>query len=365
MATITYKCPSCGSPLIFDGKSQEMACNSCGNRFETETVQQVNSIEQEAQHQHEQINWDIENKPYSQEEAARTRSYSCSSCGSELITDETTVATNCAFCGSPSILPTQFSEKTRPVKIIPFTVTKEKATSMFHAYFKGKKLIPNLFLKNNTIDEIRQLYVPYWLFNCRANADITYNATQVRTYRSGQYRVTKTRHFLVRRAGTLDFQDLPVDASSKMDNKITESIEPYLMNGSIPYTPQTLSGALANRADVSTEESKRRADERIRSSTIDSFRSTVLGYESVVPRSTQIQIPDGKSIPVLFPLWHITTKKDGKTYTFAINGQTGELTCNIPYSKAKFFSWLFGLVGSITLAGFLIFLLLAYMGVLK
>ena len=178
MATLTYKCPSCGSPLEFDGRSQDMTCGSCGNSFETETVQQVNAIEQKTEKEPNSTNWQVEERPFSPEEAARTRSYSCSSCGAELLTDETTVATNCAFCGSPSILPTQFTQDTRPSVIIPFTVSKEQATAMFHNYFKGKKLIPNLFLRNNTIDEIRQLYVPYWLFTCQADAQITYNATQ-------------------------------------------------------------------------------------------------------------------------------------------------------------------------------------------
>ena len=49
MATLTYKCPSCGSPLVFDGRSQDMTCGSCGNSFETETVQQVNAIEQKTE----------------------------------------------------------------------------------------------------------------------------------------------------------------------------------------------------------------------------------------------------------------------------------------------------------------------------
>ncbi len=150
-----------------------------------------------------------------------------------------------------------------------------------------------------------------------------------------------------------------------MDNAITESIEPYHMDGAINFVPETLSGALANRADVSIEESKRRADQRIQSTTESAFRSTVVGYSSVIPRSTNIRIPDGKSVSALYPLWHITTKKENKVYTFAINGQTGELTCDIPFSKAKLFSWFFGIAGAITAGGFAVLLLLAYLGVLK
>lgn len=364
MSTLTYKCPSCGAPLEFDGYSQEMACDNCGNQFPTETVKQVDAIEKQTASSPDNSEWTVDAKPYSPEEAARTQAFSCSSCGAELITDETTVATNCAFCGSPSIIPMQFGEETRPTRIIPYLISKEKATGMFHDYFKGKKLVPNLFMKGNTIDEIRKLYVPYWLFDAQANADVTYNASQVSTFTSGKYRVTKTRHFLVRRAGTLDFRDLPVDASSKLDNSITESIEPFAMDASIAFSPETLSGSMANRADVDAEESKRRADNRIHKSTESAFRNTVAGYHAVIPRSVKIQVPDGRCSAVLFPVWLITTKKKDKTYTFAINGQTGELTCNIPYSLPKFLKWLFGLTGAFTLGGYLVATLLVSLGVL-
>lgn len=363
MQTLTYKCPSCASPLVYDGISREMTCGSCGNTFDLDTIQQFNAIEKQVESNAAEAVWNTSSGEYTKEDAARLKTFSCSSCGAQLMTDATTVATNCAFCGSPSILPTQFSPGTRPSRMIPFTVTKEQATAAFHNYFKGKKLIPNIFKTNNTISEIRQLYVPYWLFTCTADADISYRATSSSSYRQGEYRVTKTRHFLVRRAGTLDFKDLPVDASTIMPDPITESIEPYSMSDAIDFVPAALSGAQADRADVSPAESKRRADERIRRSTEDKFRSTVMGYDTVTPLSTGIRIPDGKCEPVLFPVWQITTTKNGQSYTFAINGQTGELTCNLPYSKSKYFLWLFGLTAGISAAGLLLFHLLRGTGV--
>ncbi|MGI6696750.1 MAG: hypothetical protein ACOX6O_11040 [Christensenellales bacterium] len=365
MSTITYKCPSCAAPLTYDGRAQKMVCGSCGNEFDVETVREVAKIESEDA-QHENMSWPVYEESFSAEEAAHTRQFSCSSCGAELFTDETTVATNCAFCGSPSIMPAQFTLGTKPEEIIPFLITKDQAERMFHDYFKGKKLIPNLFLQGrNVIEEIRQLYVPYWLFNCDADAKMTYRGTTVSTHRSGNYRITTTRHYLIRRAGTLSFQDLPVDASSQLDNRITESIEPFNNAQSIFFEPATLSGAQANRADVDTETCQQRANERVRSSTLDAFRQTVRGYASVTPQTASINYLNAQSRPVLYPIWHITTKKGDKTYTFAINGQTGELTCNIPWSKSKFFGRLFGAAAGIAAVGLGAAYALFSMGVLK
>lgn len=343
MSTLTYKCPSCGAPLEFDGRQQEMTCGSCGNTFDPQTIAAVNQIDREDAG-HEDMHWDMDEQGFTEQEKSQTKSFSCSSCGAQLFTEETTVATACAFCGSPSVIPTQFTDETRPERIIPFTVQKEKAESLFRNYFKEKKLIPNLFLRGpNQIDEIRKLYVPYWLFGCDADARMRYRGTTVSSHRSGQYMVTTTRHFLIHRAGTLSFHELPVDASVRLDNKISESLEPFNNREAISFAPHTLSGAQANRADMTTEECQERANARVKSTTDDAFRRTVSGYASVVPESSSIKILNGTSLPVLYPVWLITTKKERKTYTFAINGQTGEYTCDIPWSKGKFFGRMFSL----------------------
>jgi DNA-directed RNA polymerase subunit RPC12/RpoP len=349
MPTITYKCPSCASPLTFDGNAKEMTCSSCGNTFEVEGLKEAAEIEKQAQQVSQDKYWDIHDEAFSSDELKQAKTYSCSSCGAQLITDDTTVSTECAFCGSPSIIPDQFTPGTRPQNVLPFKIEKEKAEKLFSDYFKNKKLLPNIFKSDNRINEIHKLYVPYWLFNCKAFADIQYKATKVRTFRRGDYRITQTRHYLVRRAGTVDFKDLPINSSRKADSETTESLEPYNMDEGLAFTPAILSGAQASRADISAEESKKRADERIASSMQNTLRSTVVGYSSVIPTSTKLNIPKGMASPTLFPMWIITTNKDNKTYTFAINGQTGKLTCDVPISVPKAISWFIG-ISAISLA---------------
>jgi len=364
LETLTYKCPSCGAPLIYQGDQEALKCNNCGNTFEGETVRKVAEIDHDDA-QAPAADWDMPEKSFSQDEAARTKTYSCSSCGSQLMTDANTVATNCAFCGSPSIIPAQFIPGTRPDIIIPFKVQKSEAEAKFYSYFKGKKMIPNLFLKEkNRIEEIRQFYVPYWLFTCKADGRMTFDATRISASRQGQYMVTRTLHFLVRRAGTLDFKDLPIDASQQVNNDITETLEPFDAAAAIPFSPETLSGAMADRADVSPDTCKERANQRISNTISSALRATVQGYNAVITRTSSINIDKGNSNPALFPVWIITTKKEDKLYTFAINGQTGELTCNIPYSKAKFLSWTLGIAAGLSAAAYAIFVALTTMGVI-
>lgn len=366
MSTLTYKCPSCAAPLIYSGTQEEMTCHSCGNSFPAEAVRRVAEIEQaDAQAGARASGWDMQENEYRSDEVQQTKSYSCSSCGAELVTELSTVATNCAFCGSPSIIPAQFAPGTRPDIIIPFKVSKQEAESKFVDYFKKRKMIPNLFLKSrNRIEEIRQLYVPYWLFSCRADGRMSFDATRVSSYISGKYQVTTTQHYLVRREGSMDYVDLPIDSNSKVDNAISETLEPFHTSQAIPFSPETLSGAMANRADVTPQDCKQRADVRIHATTEAAFRASVRGYNSVRMRSGQVLVDQGKVRAALFPIWFITTKKEGQLYTFAINGQTGELTCNIPYSKSKFLGWMLGVAAAAFAIAFIAVTVLGTMGVI-
>ena len=333
MGTVSYNCPCCGAPLSFSGENEKLACAACGNQYEVEVIEAMNAPESG-----EGIHFDMPANSFDANE--EVQSYICKSCGAELITEGTTTATECPYCGSPTVLPDRINGGVKPEKVIPFVVTKEDAQKQFEDYFKGKRLMPNIFLNSrNRIADMRKLYVPYWLFDCDAEADIVYNAEKRRTERQGDWEIERTRHYAVRRRGSMSFENIPVDGSVKLDNKITESLEPYDLSKAVEFQPAVLAGAMADNADVNANECEGRAVERVENSVANTLRSTVTGYDSVTERSRNISAAGGKVTPVLMPVWLITTEKEGKTYTFAINGQTGKLTCDVPADKKKSFAW--------------------------
>jgi hypothetical protein len=119
------------------------------------------------------------------------------------------------------------------------------------------------------------------------------------------------------------FEHIPVDGSQKLDNMITESLEPYDMDAAVPFQSAVLAGAMADHADVDAEACIERVKERVSRSMEDALRGTVGAYSSVSVRSRNIHTEDGRATPVLLPVWLITTEKEDKVYAFAINGQTG------------------------------------------
>ncbi|MBR4039711.1 MAG: hypothetical protein IKJ11_06380 [Clostridia bacterium] len=335
MSTVAYQCPCCGAPLEYGAQSGKLECRACSNSYELDAIEAMHASEETGG-----IQFDMPTESFGAQEAAQMQAYICQGCGAELMTEETTTATQCPYCGSPTILPERIEGGVKPELVIPFTVSKEAAQQEFETYFKGKKLLPNVFLNSrNRIAEMRRLYVPYWLFDCSASGSATYDAQKRRVRREGDWEITETEHYLVSRSGAMDFSAIPVDGSEKLDNKITESLEPYDMSAAVAFAPAVLAGALADHADVKSADCEARARERVQSSMEQALRSTVTGYSTVNTRRQSFHAEGGKVTPVLMPVWLITTVKEGTTYTFAINGQTGKLTCDVPADGKKSFLW--------------------------
>ena len=196
MATTVYNCPCCGGPLKFSGESGKLECAACGNVYEPEALEMMNGAEGG-----DNITFASAAERFGAGESG-VQGYICKNCGAELMADETTTATECPYCGSPTILPDRIEGGVKPEKVVPFVVTKEQAHKQFEDYFKGKRLLPNIFLNGrNRISEMRRLYVPYWLFGCDARADVTYDAEKKRTEKRGEWEITRTAHYAGRRRG--------------------------------------------------------------------------------------------------------------------------------------------------------------------
>jgi len=332
---IVYTCPCCGAPLSYGAQSGKLECGACLNSYDAEALEAMRAPDEQGG-----VHFEMPKQTFDAEDEQQMQAYICQNCGAELMTEETTTATECPYCGSPTVLPERIQGGVKPEKIVPFVVTKEEAQQLFEDYFKGKHLLPNVFLTTrNRIAEMRRLYVPYWLFDCGAYGDIVYDAQRRHIRREGEWQIIDTEHYTVRRAGGMAFESIPVDGSEKLDNTITESLEPYDLSAAVPFQPSVLAGAMADHADVDASACESRVRERVEKSMEDALRATVSGYSSVTTRSRSIRSEGGRVTPVLMPVWLITTEKEDQVYTFAINGQTGKLTCDVPADTKKSLLW--------------------------
>lgn len=352
---IEYKCPCCGGKIEFDSKLQKMKCPFCDTEFDVETLKNYDDILKSDKAAPNEMNWD--EKPgcgWQDGETDNMSVYLCNSCGGEIVCDNTTSATHCPFCGNPVIITGKLTGSLRPDCVIPFKLDKEAAKAAFADHLKGKKLLPKAFRTDNHIDEIKGVYVPFWLFDTDSNARITYRATKVHTWSDDRYNYTDTRFYSVTRDGSVRFENIPVDGCSKIPNDLTESLEPFDFSQAEDFQTAYLSGYMADKYDVSSEECASIANERVRRSTESEFASTVLGYATVCPESVNIQLANGKKKYALLPVWLMTTTWNGKQYIFAMNGQTGKFVGDLPMDIGAYFKWLIGIAAIVCCAAFLL-----------
>ena len=120
-------------------------------------------------------------------------------CGAELICDETTAATSCPYCGNNTIIPGTFAGTQRPDWVIPFKSDKKDAVNALKSYYKGKVLLPGTFSNNNHLEEIKGVYVPFWLYSGDVEAQGRYEAKKDQVFRQGEYQITRSEHYAVER----------------------------------------------------------------------------------------------------------------------------------------------------------------------
>ncbi|MGI6239122.1 MAG: hypothetical protein ACOYI5_05785 [Christensenellales bacterium] len=341
MAGMEFKCPSCGGAIAFDSAAQQLKCPYCDSEFEIDALKAYDA--ELAGDPGDDLEWRMPDGSWTDDEAASMRAYTCNSCGGELLTEETTSATSCPYCDSPVALTGRLAGDLRPDVVVPFQLDKAAARDALVQHYAKKPLLPKSFKDENHIDELRGMYVPFWLFNADADARMRYRATRIRRWRDSKYDYTETSHFLVTREGDIGFENVPVDGSVKMPDDMMESLEPFDCEKAMPFSAAYLAGYLADRYDVDADSSIERANARVTRSAEQAFAATVQGYQSVTPDGGSIRLRDGGAKYALLPVWMLGTNWNGKRYTFAMNAQTGKFVGDdLPVDRRAYRRWFGG-----------------------
>ena len=352
MGNIEYKCPNCGGSLVFDATSQKVTCEYCGAEFEVSDVKEYNDAV--ATTREEDYSWDDSTEEFSSSELKNLNVYMCDCCGGQIVADDNTTATSCPYCGSPIILKGRLEGSLKPDYVIPFKNTSNDLVPMLDKFLKKKLFLPNSFKKFNEVEQVKGLYVPFWVHDADANGYVRFKGEIERKWTSGDYRYKEIKYYSIIRDGSLGFNKIPVDGSKSMPDDLMESIEPFDFNGAVKFDPVYLSGHLSEKYDVDKNEVLPRVNERIKNATVAQFRTTVKGYDEVKLDSASISLYNTRVSYCLYPVWTMATRYKNKSYLFAMNGQTNKMVGNLPCAGWKvlvsFLSWFLGLGGLIGLA---------------
>lgn len=338
--SVNYKCPNCTAPLSFLPGHDKVTCEYCGTEYEVRVIeemfQQKEAMAAQAADARD-ARWETEaaGNDWGEDEMAMLKAFTCSSCGAEIVSDGNTMATECCYCGNPTMLPQRFEGMLKPDYVIPFKKSKQDAVAALKNFYKGRRLLPSAFTSNNRVESIQAMYVPFWLFDTSTEAYATFRAERINVIETSNETITETSVYECLRAGSMEFERIPVDGSVKMDDAYMESIEPFDYSEMVEFSTAYLTGYLADKYDVDAEESAERADKRVENSAIGVLQETVTGYDTCKCTEQTVAKEHGKVSYAMVPVWILTTKYEGKPYTFMMNGQTGKVVGSLPYDKGK------------------------------
>lgn len=317
MAAITYKCPNCGGGLVFEPETQKYHCEYCLSDFELDQLEGVK-----------------EGEPPQEKE---TLMYQCPSCGASIVADETTVASFCYYCHNPIMLTGRVQGEFKPDYVVPFRIDREKALEIFSQWMEKKRFVPEAFYSKKQIETMTGVYFPYWLYSCKAKGDIRAQGRKLRVWTTGNMRYTETNIYEVNRQGAMDVDNVARSALRKANRKLVDSVLPYNMKEKREFAMGYLSGFMAENRDMEQQEFSQEVKDEVRQFALGSIREQLGEYDHLDIGSSRIELQEEEWKLALLPVWTLTyrDRAGGKIYYFALNGQTGKVSGELPVDSKK------------------------------
>lgn len=130
------------------------------------------------------------------------------------------------------------------------------------------------------------------------------------------------------------FDDIIIRASHALPKSRMEGLEPWDLGQLTPYNPEYLAGYNSEVYSISLEEGMREAREKMNAVIKRDIRFDIGGDRQRITHM-ETELSDISFKHILLPLWSAAYKFRGKTYRVLINGQSGAITGDRPYSVAK------------------------------
>lgn len=321
----TFKCKNCGGEAVFDPKTQKMKCLYCGSSFDID-----NSTVVKERDLSELIDggdvWD------------ETEVYQCKSCGAKEILSNQEVSVRCSFCGTSNIVKTEELPGLKPQGITPFKIPKEQANQIAVKWAKQKLYAPRSFKKSVKAEALHGIYNPVFTFDALTkssyNGTLGKNYTRYRFINGKRVAQTETRYFNISGFQDVTFDDLLVQASSKIPTGIIKDIEPFPTKVALEYRTEYLRGYPASTYDKSGSDCWNEC-KNIMDSTIERQILKRYDYDVKVRLAVNTTYLNEQYKYVLVPVYvgHYNYKK--KLYNFYINGFNGKIGGKTPVSAVK------------------------------
>lgn len=346
-----FPCAQCGASLRFEPGQARLSCQYCGHEQPIPQMDDATRVTAlQSLDYHEAVA-----QVLPPEEFEETRVVHCDTCGAEVQFEENVHSAECPFCASPVVTDTGTHRHIKPQAILPFRLTERDAQACMGKWLKGLWFAPSELAKYaRSTGKLNGLYVPYWAFDVATRSRYsgqrgTHYYVTVGSGKNAR-RERRTRWSSASGRVQRQFLDLLVIASQSLPRANARRLEPWTMADLQPYSADYLSGFRAEGYTVELPDGFDAAraimDEQIRAD----VRRDIGGDEQRIT-SLDTDYGNERFKHLLLPIWMAAYRYRGKSYRFIVNGQTGRVQGERPWSVWK-------IAGAVMLA--LAFLVIAF-----
>ncbi|MDO5436274.1 MAG: hypothetical protein Q4G19_07880 [Clostridia bacterium] len=310
-----YHCKGCGSPVVFDIRTQRLHCAACDGSMSVEEAERL--------------------EPAMAGNGMQGYSYTCPNCGGSLFSTESTAASFCSFCGSSVMLEERLTKQNKPDRIIPFRVTKEQCIENYREYIKGMFCVDKKMLTDAVAESFRGIYIPYCNYRTRTQAALSGSGSVTRGNKSYIYDV----------AGNVDTTvDWALrDLSTALPDDHCARINEFSRNNTKHFLPGYLAGFYADTPDVHPDVYRSEVIGEAAGKAADTFIDAAMTKKGLTPSDRKkierqaeacTEITDEES--VLLPVWFMSVRYRGRVCYAMVNGVTGRVTSDLPVDRLRF-----------------------------
>jgi DNA-directed RNA polymerase subunit RPC12/RpoP len=338
-----WPCAQCGAQLRYAPGQTSLTCDHCGH---------VQDIPAEAPRARTRALQELDLAKGLRDDLAggdmvEVRTTTCPSCGAQVEITGATHATECPFCATPVVLDTGTHRQIKPQALVPFQLTEPQARKAMIAWMGSLWFAPGTLLEYARKGRaLNGVYVPFWTFDADSDTHYTgergeyyYETRTVNVRVNGKMerreeRVRHTRWYPTSGHVSRDFDDVLVMASQSLPARLGNELTPWDLGALVPYSPDFLAGFQAEGYTVSLEAGHDQARARMENIIQSDVRRDIGGDEQRV-HDIDTDWSDETFKHILLPVWMAAYKYNGKSYRFMVNGQTGEVQGERPWSIWK------------------------------
>jgi DNA-directed RNA polymerase subunit RPC12/RpoP len=330
----SYKCGGCGARVEFAPGTNVLRCPYCGHE------QQVASAGRAVrEHAYAEV-LHMQRKPV----ASLGRAFVCQRCGAH--TESNALSDTCQFCGAPLVADAHAGDQIAPEAVLPFGVDRPAVREALRKWVSSRWFAPSRLKKVTEAETLRGTYLPHWTYDARTVSDYTgqrgehywetetYTETVNGETRTNTRQVQKTRWYAASGTVHRDFDDVLVPGTKYLPTKQLDKLEPWPLAQAVAYQPDYLAGHQTLRYDTEPDVGLDMAKQRMAPVIEKDCRQDIGGDEQRV-NSVDTKYFDVMFKLMLLPVWILGYVYAGKTWQVLVNGRTGEVIGQRPYSAPK------------------------------